>query len=198
MTSWCWLFFPLLCQVDPPIYQHPIFESNFHFEHCVEDTARNGCAEIWCCRTSEILIKTALITMVFEYSHHMCMTDIHIHVFPISVPNKICTSPFSSPIFCDLFQLFVETKKTQQPGNRKFPPRCWGLVLLGRALCRGRLGTRGHFEGFLPDELMGGKMPWGKEFCGRFPKGNWAEIFKVSGSSWNVKYDFLKMIPNDI
>ena len=32
----------------------------------------------------------------------------------------------------------------------------------------------------------------------RVSKRKWDEIFKISGSSWNVKYDFLKMIPNDI
>ena len=51
---------------------------------------------------------------------------------------------------------------------------CWGLVLLGRALCSGRLGTRRHFEGSRGVD--------GGERTGE-PKRDWDEISKISGSS---------------
>ena len=113
--------------------------------------------EIWCCRTSEILIKTARITMVFEYSYHMYMTDSYTQKF--CFPHFRAQQNLYGSIFVSTFfdpQFLVERKKTRL-WKPKAPFAVEALFFLGVLFAVGGLERVGILKAFVPVELMGGK-----------------------------------------
>lgn len=131
--------------------------------------------------------------MVFEYSYHMYMTDLYTQKFSFPrfrAQHNLYVSLFVSNFFDQ--QLLVERKKTWQPETES-SLSCWGLVLLGRALCSGRLGTRRHFEGLCSRGVDGGERTGDKKRLGwNLKKNLWKFLecqvwFLEDDSKWYLK-----------
>ena len=109
------------------------------------------------------------------------------------IHTKILFSPFPcSTQFVRLhfrLQFFRPTtscgKKEKTALETESSFRCWGLVLLGRALCSGRLGTRRHFEGLCSRGVDGGERTGDKKRLGWNLKKKSLEVLRMSSMiSW--------------